>query len=458
MSTNDDLRIIQYLGNKIKVADEIKEVIYKLSNTGETIVDIFSGTGIVGDILQTDYRIISNDIQEYSFLLNKVLLDDFDLTILTEYDINSLYQSQAFKDNFDELSSRFRKQLEYEKKILESENIKKLVDLNEADIFYNGTNMCLNEEINNIYKDVLELYSDKNINEYQENNNKFPYILFSLYYSNGYFSLAQTIEIDSLRYAIDSLSDKAYYEDPQKIVLLASLMHAISEIVSSVGKHFAQPIKTINRNNNIKSFAANRCLRDRKRELKSYFVRMYDKIIKEKKYGNYKNKIFNLEYNQLLDKLNENVNEIDVFYLDPPYTIDHYSRFYHIPETLVKYDYPDLDFRNYKGKSILMNGRYRSDRFQSNFCIKSKVESEFRNIISRIKNEFDSKIVLSYSENDSNKNSRNRVIDKESLIEIINDYYDNVEIKYFDYNYRKLNKQENNIENANENELLIICS
>ena len=62
---------------------------------------------------------------------------------------------------------------------------------------------------------------------------------------------------------------------------------------------------------------------------------------------------------------------VDLVYIDPPYTNAHYSRFYHILETLVNYDYPELEFF----------GRYRNDRFQSSFCIKSEATQEFEYMI-----------------------------------------------------------------------------
>ena len=45
------------------------------------------------------------------------------------------------------------------------------------------------------------------------------------------------------------------------------------------------------------------------------------------------------KYKEVLAKA-EVANNVDLIYIDPPYTNAHYSRFYHILETLVDYDYP----------------------------------------------------------------------------------------------------------------------
>ncbi len=52
-----------------------------------------------------------------------------------------------------------------------------------------------------------------------------------------------------------------------------------------------------------------------------------------------------------------------VIYADPPYSRAQYSRYYHLLETLVLYDYPDCNDK----------GRYRADRVQTAFSLKSKV-------------------------------------------------------------------------------------
>src|SRR5262249_31672895 len=65
--------------------------------------------------------------------------------------------------------------------------------------------------------------------------------------------------------------------------------------------------------------------------------------------------------------LSEAARRADCIYADPPYTKDHYSRYYHVYETLYRYDFPDS----------IGAGRYRSDRFSTEFCYKSKVADAF---------------------------------------------------------------------------------
>jgi len=61
------------------------------------------------------------------------------------------------------------------------------------------------------------------------------------------------------------------------------------------------------------------------------------------------------------------LREVGVIYADPPYTRDHYSRYYHVYETMYLYDFPDA-----RG-----HGRTRSDGFVSGFSTKSGVIAAF---------------------------------------------------------------------------------
>ena len=106
-------------------------------------------------------------------------------------------------------------------------------------------------------------------------------------------------------------------------------------------------------------------------------------------YNGTNNHEFNHEFTSLdfLTLLN-NIEDNSIVYADPPYQFVHYSRFYHALETLVKYDYPVVEHK----------GRYRNDRHQSPFCIRTKVAPAFSLMFERIY-QHRSTLVLSYSDN-----------------------------------------------------------
>jgi adenine-specific DNA-methyltransferase len=77
-----------------------------------------------------------------------------------------------------------------------------------------------------------------------------------------------------------------------------------------------------------------------------------------------------------------------VVYADPPYSRAQYSRYYHVLETLTRYDYPD---------SIGV-GRYRPDRFQTIFSLASGVEEAMEDLASGVAS-LGACLVLSYPSN-----------------------------------------------------------
>lgn len=452
---NDGIRIIQYLGSKINLLSDIDNCISGELEEGDVLIDLFAGTGVVSEYFKRKYNIISNDIQEYSYLMNLALMNNDIYDIIRKNSIDDLYNSDGYKENFKELSQIFELPLKEEEKILSDNYDEGLIKISESNLFYNNDNYNYNDYVNEIYINCMYVFSDKHLNQYKNDNELFPYCLFSTYYLNGYFSLRQCLEIDSLRYAIDQLSEKEYFNDALKQFYLSCLLHAISEVVSSVGKQFAQPLK-LTKNGVKKDFAVRRCYTDKKKYIKYYMENMQEIFLKQFSKTDKISQVYNMDYKCLLNKLSKENQKIDAIYIDPPYTIDHYSRFYHIPETLIKYDYPDLEYRSYKGKKVLMNGRYRNDRFQSQFSIPSKAIIEFEDMIKKT-TEFNTKLFLSYSDHDDIKNTRKRSVPKKVLLEILEKYYRDVKVHKLDHEYRKLNKKSSNKEVIEDSELLIIC-
>lgn len=61
--------VLRYLGNKTNLLSSIDSVLEKYEITGETFIDLFSGTGSVGDHFKNRYKIISNDYMYFASVL-----------------------------------------------------------------------------------------------------------------------------------------------------------------------------------------------------------------------------------------------------------------------------------------------------------------------------------------------------------------------------------------------------
>ena len=209
------------------------------------------------------------------------------------------------------------------------------------------------EDFNN-----LETRSQQLINS-QFNND---WHLFTKYYSGTWWSVEQCTWIDSLRMAIENYRNSSVYN-----TLLSCLMYAAAYNSQGTG-HYAQyrDAKTESAMADIKIY--------RSKSILEYFVRKVEDV-----FGKLRTEPNHLNHKIIVE------DYISCFV--------HYSRFYHILETMVLYDYPEIQTKN----GMYVKGRYRVDRHQSPFCIRTQVQKAFDDMFSVVKRKNNS-LVLSYSD------------------------------------------------------------
>ena len=335
------LNTIRYMGIKTNLLEKLIPAIQDITPKNGTILDLMAGSNAVSYALKEFFTVYTNDVQEYSYVISKAVIEN---------------QSENIS------SKTAEKDL--------SEHIKKNLETSE-------------------------------------------YNFFETVYANTYFSKTQCKYIDSIRYAIAKL-DNEY----RRSLYLFALMCAMCKVQSTPG-HFAQFMP-----------------KDHPRIIPLQKMNIYDEFLE--KCNNYsdlyfnqnKNKSFCGDYKELFK---QNIGHIDTIYLDSPYTQEQYSRFYHVLETLVKYDNPTVNFK----------AKYRDNRFQSDFCYKSKVQQEFENIMNFCKQN-KTNLVISYS----NKG----VLDCNALEKICREYFSSIEINMINYTHSTQGKGIKKL-----NELIILC-
>ena len=222
------------------------------------------------------------------------------------------------------------------------------------------------------------------------------------YYANVYFGIAQSAAIDSLRWAIEALRPDDPFVEEKRVHYLSALIHTASTSTSGTS-HFAQP-RHLRKDSELRAMARRRTTNVW--ELFEVFSREILTTVAETRHvaGN---RVFEGDYKRHLEPVSSAASSDpgdlrfsfprapDLIYLDPPYTADNYSRFYHVLEVLVRYDYPRLA-TNPRGETL--RGRYPDigQRFQSGFCHASRVEDEFRHVIYGAA-AAGAKLVISYS-------------------------------------------------------------
>jgi adenine-specific DNA-methyltransferase len=188
------------------------------------------------------------------------------------------------------------------------------------------------------------------------------YRLTVLYFSASYFSTQQSIEIDALRYAIDRLID-AEPDSGLRDWLLSTWLSAAGSLVNAPG-HTAQFLKPRS------TAVAARVVRQWRRSMWEGFIERLGALeLKGSRDWREQNIVTSQDALDLVRT--DLLDQVTAVYADPPYTVDHYSRFYHVYETLYLYDFP---------KSIGA-GRYRDGRFFTPFSRVGEVAGAFQQLV-----------------------------------------------------------------------------
>ncbi|ABR91620.1 site-specific DNA-methyltransferase [Janthinobacterium sp. Marseille] len=306
---------------------------------GGMVCDLFSGSSSIAGAIGHQVSIHSNDIQTYSGVLADTYLNSYS------------YKGMPTADQILKAAERIvKKNVISDDLVVDYGNVKSLSDFNKIE---QGHQALIKKTFRRDWH------------------------LFLKFYSGTWWSAEQCLWIDAIRQIAEEHKNDACYP-----LIISCLMYAMAYTSQGTG-HYAQyrDAKTESSMKDIQIY--------RRRSVSAYFKKKYEsanEYLPTKK-TSLKHKISTLDYRTCLAEFSGGT-----VYADPPYCFVHYSRFYHAIETLVLYDYPAIQVKS----GEVVKGRYREDRHQSPFCIKSKVRESFRELFAGVK-ESDSNLVLSYS-------------------------------------------------------------
>lgn len=245
-------------------------------------------------------------------------------------------------------------------------------------------------KIDNIIKSYNNIYGD----DLEEN-------YFSKNFGGKFFSNNSAKIIGFIRENIEenknNLTEREYY------MLVASLLYTADKIANTVG-HFDAYFK--------KEFIND-----------SFFMKPIDPI------NTQEISIFQEDTNDLAKKI-----KADVVYIDPPYNSRQYSRFYHVLETLTKWDKPKLF-----GVALKPEPEKMSD-----YC-RNNAKGKFVELVRDIDAQY---LVVSYNNTYDSKSNSSR--NKISLQDIERILQKKGPTKVFEKNYRHFNAGNTNFNNHKE--------
>lgn len=432
-----NFRTLNYLGSKLRLLDFIEDKVLDVTPQGAGICDLFAGSGCVSRKLSRLHPVVSCDIQGYSKVIGNALLNQFDVT---DKMIEDFFMSLD-NESANKLLEAFTPLIELEQNAIENKNLDVLTCILEhgsLEVFNLEHNFsCLSDQLVVVSKNLKKAGFDD------------VRSLISRYYGGVYFSYKQAVDIDIILENIHKFVSEDNHD-----LFLAALLSTASDIVDTVGKHFAQPIKARDSKGNIKITVYNKAVKDKTIDV---FALYREWLLKYRNLSKSDCQHITMQgdYEQCLRSLPDNVRTI---YADPPYTRDHYSRYYHVLETLTLRDTPKISTVSIHGSTHVSNGIYREDRHQSPFCIKSKAPEAFRKMF-ELTASTGRNLLLSYSPYDETKKTHPRVVTMQQLITLADEYFDNVEtVSAGSFKHNKLNSTEHFLEASDEAELLIVCT
>ena len=437
-------RPIHYLGSKLRILKFIEQTIDGIDPDRGRVCDLFAGSGSVSFILSKTRAVTSVDIQEYSSVISKTLLTHVKLSdSLIDRFLDNCKNSQHTKDlllamqpliGFENLA------IEHAVNNIDLEKLCVILEKGSIISFEIAGKAEIEFDLDKIIKKTLSQLDEKSISKRQS--------LAIRYFGGIYFSYEQATQIDVILEQIEKADNESMN------LLLSALLSTVSECVNTVGKQFAQPIMPRKTSGQIKINLGKMVERDRSLSI----LEVFEKWIK--KYNsinsiNHGNQVWRQDYSIALDNL---PRDTAVVYADPPYTREHYSRFYHVLETIALRDTPEISTIVSKGKTILSRGLYRLERHQSPFCIRSSAPKAFELLFFKVST-LGAKLVLSYSPYDETKGSHPRVITMTQLIALAKKYYNNVEVlSPGAFVHSKLNSTAKHLQASEFAEVLIVCS
>ncbi len=429
--TPADLRPIHYMGNKSRFLDAIQAAVDDVAKPDSTVCDLFAGTAVVARRLAQARRVVCSDIQAYSMVLAGALTAP-----RTFSDREVAHVVELAREWLGTTTPHVRGLLSLEGRALSAAG----ADPGPlAGVIEWGS-------LAGTGKGSEELQSAKDAARAALNPDN---ATLTWYYGGVYFSYRQALELDALRHAA-----RVLWGGERDQTAVAALMGTASDAASTIGNHFAQPVQPRTADGTLKRNWVTSVMRSRQLsvfdEFKAWLAR-YALLPP----STHRCIAVQADY---LDTLTALGPEVGVIYADPPYTRDHYSRFYHVLETIAMDDDPGVTHG--QGNSQPSRGLYRENRHQSPFSIRTQVVPAFRELFGHAKR-LDVPLVLSYSPMSEGTRARpeTRMISVDGLMSVASEYFAEVLVRdVASSSHSRFNRAELNAVTNGSAEVLILAT
>ena len=345
---------IRYMGTKRHVAHRVRRLAEEVCPDGK-VVDLFSGMGCVAEGLAGFRSVVTNDALGFTAVLARARFMGTQRSMTAAEAVHRL--RDPYRKQFDYLLRLHRDRIKEEDRALDGDRAALVDYMGSARHVGNDPGVARQASMAAVVEGPAH------------------YCMATLYFSAGYFGLRQALQVDALRYAIDSLDQVAADID----WLLGAWLASAATVLNAPG-HTAQYLKP-----NTEAATA----RIRRYWRRNVWAEFQNRLVDLKPVGSpdWRHSNRSEIADAVLLLASGRLADVGLVYADPPYTKDQYSRYYHVYETLVRYDFP----------GSLGEGRTRPEaqRFSTGFSLKSQVVDTFARMFDAV-NRLDVPLILSY--------------------------------------------------------------
>jgi 16S rRNA G966 N2-methylase RsmD len=306
-------RSANYMGSKAALSSQLLDIVDAAENPGTTMVDLMCGSGVMASAFARQFPTIASDAQEFCRLLG--LIQGGGMTRARGEEIAQRV-IQSARRRFNELGDDVRRSIEEESQLINSE------------LSIDATEVLLNT-----LRERLTLWEKESLGSLEMVASAHQSgRLFGHLYGGVFFGDRQAAELDCLRQSISDLPNEI-----EKNWALGALVCAASACAYTYGGHFAQPKLDISDSGKARGDISD-ALKQRSLSITHEFFTRLTSLATESESIEHSVVVVAGPWEEAIPKIAGATGNCPVcVYIDPPYTRDEYSRYYHVLEALVRY-------------------------------------------------------------------------------------------------------------------------
>ena len=399
----------KYIGNKKSILESIEQFLTSKGINSGLIIDAFSGTTNVGQYFkQRGFSIVSNDVNELSYIMGKVYIENNTFPefreVLTEIQENYEIDQEQINRSLELTRIKIQNEKIFEDDYFERINYaERIIPMLEVIQYLNNLSLENLSEEELLFWNYYTIYGNNSLFRSSRGTEG----------KRNYFTSDNAKRLGKLLVTIKNWYFAHKISEMEFNILLCSIIEEVTLNANVNGTFHDFNRSKLYPNAQadllIKPVILNIC----ENPSAVYYVSREDS-----------NKLFeDAKFNDILKAF-----EQSVLYIDPPYNFRQYSAYYHMLNFIAGYHKIAAPLEYAKGFKFV-RGQNMIDNFNSQYCYKEKFIPALEDLITNVKSK---SVVISYYDENNHWNHGKEVVSLEGREEILRMFDRIEEISEFD--------------------------